>query len=120
MAGHKIVTNLDATAAFQLARKVARDLDFRITRRDDLSFSAEKGNLGLSIFVGAFVAYCNFQITVEERRDESAIFIERNSPWWTGVIGVSRVKSRVKDLAAAIADAIEDEGGKVLDEKEIK
>jgi hypothetical protein len=119
MAGHIIVTNLEEKTALKLARDVARDLDFNVERTDEFTFNASKGNLALSIFVGAFVAYCNFTIEINRAKYEGEveIVINRNSPWWTGVIGVNRVKSRAKELAEEIADAIEKEGGKVLSEK---
>jgi phytoene dehydrogenase-like protein len=119
MAGHKITTDLELEAAFKLVRRVARDLDFRVDPgEDEYSLTAQKGNFALSIVVGALVAYCYFQISVEERKGRTAIFLERNSPWWTGMIGVGRVKGQAKKLAEAIAEAIEDKGGRVLDEKE--
>jgi hypothetical protein len=35
-------------------------------------------------------------------------------PWWTGLIGVNRVKNQAKTLADAIEEAIRDAGGEVL------
>src|SRR5262245_21716382 len=119
MAGFKIVTDLDEDTAFKIARRAARDLDFSVKTVETMVFRTSKGNLALSIFAGAFVAYCDFVISVEENRNSTTIFLERNSPWWTGVIGVNRVKNRAKELAEAIADAIEDARGRVLKEKEI-
>ncbi len=118
MAGYKLRTDLSAKTAYNIARKVARDLDFSLTKQGDNAFSVEKGNFPLSIFLGAFVAYCHFQVDIEEYDDSTDIIIERNSPWWTGWIGVKRVQARAKELADCIADAIEDEGGKILKARE--
>ena len=48
------------------------------------------------------------------------MFLKRNSPWWTGAIGVSRVSTRAKKLAEAIAEALDEAGGKVRNEKPFK
>jgi hypothetical protein len=74
----------------------------------------------LSIFVGAFVAYCDFEIEIEEGRHEEDvdIVINRNSPWWTGIIGIGRVKSRARELAEAIGDGIHRKGYRVRRERE--
>ena len=118
MAGHLLVTDLPAEKAYRLARRVAADLQYEVQPFDDHAFTAQKGSLAASIFVGAFIAYCNFKIYVDERRADTEIRIERNSPWWTGIIGVNRVKTRVKELANALADRIEDEGSRVLKERD--
>ena len=118
MPGFKIWTNLSPEKTFRLARRAAEDLGFTVRSRDQGAFSAGKGSFALSLFVGAFVAYCDFQVYVDDYENETEIRIERNAPWWTGFIGVSRVKTRAQELATAIADDIEDEGGKVLKEKE--
>jgi hypothetical protein len=118
MAGFKIWTDLDADKTYRLCRRVAEKLEFTVRPIDDLAFAAQKGNLAVSILVGAIIAYCDFEVFIEDLGDETEIRIERNTPWWTGLIGVRRVKSRAKDLADAIADRIEDEDGRVLKEKE--
>lgn len=115
MPGFSIRTDLDAEAAFKTARRTAKDLGFTVRTTDDWEFSAQKGNLMASLFLGAFIAYCDFHVFVEEdRKGEVDISIERNSPWWTGVIGVNRVSNAAKALADAIDDAILADGGKVL------
>ena len=115
MAGFSILTDMDADTALKTAKRVAKDLGFATERIDDWELSATKGNLLLSIFVGAFVAYCDFHVYVEEDRDGTVeISIERNAPWWTGVIGVGRVKNKAKELADAIENAILDKGSDVL------
>ena len=122
MAGFKIVTNLKADEAFKLARRAAKDRGFTVQRtEDDLGFSAAKGNLILSIFLGAIIAYCNFQVLVDEFDDgTSDVIIERNKPWWTGWLGLNRVKNAAKQLVETIADYIHENGGEVLSQKEIK
>ena len=117
MPGHKIWTNLPADKTYRLAKRAAEDLGFSVWSRGDGVFAAGKGNLAVSILVGAFVAYCNFMIWVDEVGDETEIRLDRNTPWWTGLIGVNRVKNKAKELANAIADEIEDGGGRVLQEK---
>ena len=72
------------------------------------------------IFLGAFVLYCTFEVEIQDSRYEGEvdIIINRNIPWWTGLIGLRRVKTRAKELATAIADAIKQDGNQVLKKKE--
>lgn len=120
MAGHIIVTNLSEKAAEKLARAVARDLEFNVERDDDFTFTAGKGNLFMSLLLGAFIAYCKFEVEIAPGKydGEVEIVINRNSPWWTGMIGINRVKKRAKELADAIADAVEEDGGEVIKVKD--
>jgi hypothetical protein len=118
MAAITLVTDLEPDEAVDTVRAVARDLGFEVFREDDWELRAQKGSLAASIFLGAFVLYCNFQIYIEEKRGDIAITIVRNSPWWTGLIGISRVKSMFKKLADLIEDDIEDQGGRVFSRKE--
>jgi hypothetical protein len=85
MPGIMIATDLEAKEALKAVKNVAKDLDFAVARVDDLELSVTKGSLAASIFLGAFIAYCDFRVFIEERRDRVRIVIERNSPWWTGV-----------------------------------
>lgn len=115
MAGYSILTDLDAEAALKTATKTAKKLGFSTARNGDWEFTATKGNLMASIFVGAFIAYCDFHVFVEEdKKGRVEISIERNSPWWTGAIGVHRVNNRAKELADAIEEAILNSGADVL------
>jgi hypothetical protein len=115
MAGFSIRTGVDAETAFKTARRAAKDLGFTVRNVGDWEFVAQKGNLIASIFVGAFVAYCDFHVFVEENKKGAVeISIQRNTPWWTGAIGVHRVNNAAEALADGIDDAIEADGGKVL------
>src|SRR5262245_32388106 len=121
MAGISIVTTLDAEEAVKTVSKVAKRLQFSVHRVEDWELVVQKGSLGLSIFLGAFIAYCYFHVYIEEdRRNTIAITIERNSPWWTGLIGVSRTKSWCKTHADEIEDAIENKGGEVVKREEVR
>lgn len=120
MAGITIVTNLQAEEAVKIVTKVAKRNSFKVYRVEDWELIVQKGNLPLSIFLGAFIAYCYFRVLIEEdRSDTIAITIERNSPWWTGVIGVSRVKSWAATLADEIERAIESKGGEVVSRENV-
>lgn len=118
MAGITIVTDLDPKDALRTVRSAAKELGFKVYRVDDWELQIQKGNLFASIFLGAFIAYCNFQVFIEESRNKLKIVIERNTPWWTGLIGVSRVKGQAKSLADMVEDDIEDGGGKIYARKD--
>jgi hypothetical protein len=115
MPGIFLVTNMDAAGAAATVRKAARRLDFEVEEHEDGEMQLTKGSMAASIFLGAFIAYCNFHVSVRRKRDDTVeITIDRNSPWWTGVIGVNRVKSRAKELADEIEDTLRDERANVL------
>src|SRR5262245_47979675 len=115
MAGFMIRTDMDADDALKTARKAARNSGFATERVNEWELSATKGNLLASIFLGAFIAYCDFRLFVEEGKKKSIeINLERNAPWWTGLNGVNRVKNQAKALADAIEETIRDAGGEVL------
>jgi len=118
MAGFKIWTDLDPDRTYRLCRDVAEQLDYAVRPLGDRAFSAQKGSLAATILVGLLAPYCDFQVFVEDLKGETEVRIERNSLWWTGLIGANRVKNRARELATASADRIKEEGGKVLREKE--
>jgi len=116
MAGFSIRTNLSADTALTTVRRIARDLGFNVRIISDRELSVRKGNLLASIGLGgAFIAYCNFRLFIEPNAESSVeISVEKNSPWWTGTTGVSRVHKQAEALADAIEKAIVVDGGKVL------
>lgn len=120
MSGFRIITDLDVERVDKIARRTAKDQGFRVKRLDDDALSVCKGNLFVSILAGAVVAYCNFEIVLDEsKKGDTKLTLERNKPWWTGLIGLSRVKKAAKALVDAIAQEIEDAGGEIMSKKEI-
>ena len=120
MAGTIITTELTRKQALKIARKVARDCDYALESLSKCSFRAKQGSLTASIFLGAFIAYCNFELEIQDSRYEGEvdIVLNRNSPWWTGLIGVGRVKNRSRELASAIARSIHRGGNRVINKRE--
>jgi hypothetical protein len=120
MAGFLLLTDMEPKQVRKTIVRVGRRLGFSVDEEDDWDLRLQQGNLALSILLGAFIAYCNFRVSINEGRKEGTveIEIERNSPWWTGFIGVGRVKKRAKELADELGDEIEDQGFKILKEGE--
>lgn len=107
MAGHAYVTTTNPETLEQAAINVAGSMGFGVKPVGPGALAVTKGSLVASIFVGAFVAYCEFRVNVSVAPDgTSHLVLERNSPWWTGVIGVSRVKKRARELADAIGNEL--------------
>jgi len=105
--GNHLVTNAPAQHVLGVTQHAAGALGFRTHPTSPWSFSAQKGNLAVSILFGAFIAYCNFNVYVSQSPDgNTAVSIVRNSPWWTGVIGVRRVRRRADELGNAIAGTL--------------
>ncbi|MBX9678570.1 MAG: hypothetical protein K2X38_07380 [Gemmataceae bacterium] len=119
MAGVKFVADMSPEDLHQAARHVAKETGFAVHASGGLAFEAKKGNFTLSIVAGALVAYCDFKIVVEPYDDDGAeLILTRNTPWWTGAIGLSRTKSWAKTLADNIKKEVERSGFQVLKEKE--
>ncbi|MEZ6235745.1 MAG: hypothetical protein R3B68_16300, partial [Phycisphaerales bacterium] len=87
--------------------EAAHSLGFKMHPTSDWSFQAGKGNLAGSIFVGCFIAYCDFGVSISTVPDgNTAVTIGRNVPWWTGVIGVKRVQGKCDELGNALGQAL--------------
>jgi hypothetical protein len=120
MAGWKLEVDLGQSKVFKIAKRVAKEEGFHVVEVDDYHFEAKRGSLPLSIIAGALVAYCDFKIEVEAYDDATDLVLTRNTPWWTGVLGVSRVKNWAKHLVDEIAKEVEEEEGAILDKQEVK
>ena len=119
MPGIRILTDLEGKAALKAVSRVAKRLSFSVYRVEDWELVVQKGSLVASVFLGAFIAYCDFRVCITSaRNDRVEIEIQRNSPWWTGFIGVNRVKSWAKSLADAIEDEVEDLGSRLYGRKD--
>ena len=80
---------------------------FTVTPVDPWTLKAQKGNMAMSIFLGAFIAYCDFTGRISTAPDGSIqLAIERNKPWWTGLIGVNRVKNACNSLGDDVQRAL--------------
>jgi hypothetical protein len=119
MPGRIIVTDMKANLSRKLMLRVARNMGFSVTELDAWEYQLRRGSFGWSLFLGAVIAYCNFRVNFGQGDDHQVeISIERNSPWWTGMLGINQVKSWCKRFAEALAEAIEDEGGEILEENQ--
>jgi hypothetical protein len=115
MAGFTVVTNMAGDAALSLAGRVAEQMGYSVARSGDWELKVQKGSFTLSILLGAFIAYCDFCFRVEGNPDRTVtLVLERNTPWWTGVIGVSRIKSRAQELMTEVERAIAGAGAQIL------
>ncbi|MHC4839842.1 MAG: hypothetical protein ACYTDT_02635 [Planctomycetota bacterium] len=107
MAGHAYITNGDPNVLREIVCAMSPASGFSVEEVGPFQFKVRKGNLAASIFVGAFIAYCDFDVSVTAHADGTQhLVIQRNSPWWTGVIGVNRVKKAASALADAFGNEI--------------
>jgi hypothetical protein len=119
MAGSSIVTDMDRETAVRLVGTVARDEGFSVERVEDDELKVGQGNLIASIFLGAFIAYCDFKVVFHpEPGNRVEIEMNRNNPWWTGIIGIGRVKNIFKKLVDAIEEEIEAAGGRIINSED--
>lgn len=115
MAGVRLTIRGTPEAVIESAARTAQGLGFEVLPSSPRSLAIRRGNLLLSIFLGAFVAYCDFLATAESQPDGTTrLSLQRNTPWWTGVIGVSRVKKKARELADTISRNITAEGMALL------
>jgi hypothetical protein len=82
---------------------------------NDRELSVRKGSFTASVLVGPLLAYCDFRVSVESRRDGTVeILLERNNPWWAGIIARNRIASRAKELNDEKEKDVIDRQGKIL------
>jgi hypothetical protein len=113
--GNHLVTNAPAQHVLGLTQHMAQQLGFKLRPTSPWSYGAQKGSLAVSILFGAFIAYCNFNVYVNQMPDgNTGVSIIRNKPWWTGVIGVKRVKNRADELGNAIGGALTQQSFAIL------
>ena len=121
MAGHQFSVNLPVKTVAKVTKEVAGESQFRVDETDLFNFHLLKGNFAVSLLAGAFIAYCDFAVELEDDEEGGTMFtLHRNTPWWTGLIGVSRVKTAAKKLADEIAEELEDSGGIVIHQEDFK
>ena len=121
MAGHQFSVNLPAKAVAKTAKEVAESLKFRVDETDLFNFRLKKGNFAVSLIAGAFIVYCDFTVELEEDEvGNTTCIMVRNVPWWTGLIGINRVKNAAKSLVEDIADELQESGAIVRNREEFK
>lgn len=104
MAGFDFVIQGTEAEALEAVRTAAQAEQFEVVQEADGRFAAKKGSLPMSIFLGAFIAYCDFKFTTAPAGSGLVkLGMQRNNPWWTGLIGINRVKN----AATRYADGIE-------------
>jgi hypothetical protein len=107
MPGHAYITYGDPNVLKEVAIHVAGGMGYGVEQTGPWSMQAKQGSLAASIFVGAFIAYCDFNVSVVAQPDGTQhLVLERNTPWWTGLIGVKRVKNRAAELADAYGNEL--------------
>ena len=107
MAGHAYITAGDPDLLKDVAIHVAGGMGYGVEDMGPGSLKISQGSFAASIFLGAFIAYCDFQVQILVPGDgTSHLVLERNNPWWTGVIGVNRVKKRARELADAYGNEL--------------
>jgi hypothetical protein len=120
MAGIKLVIDLEPDRALPLAWRAAEDLGFALTPIQDGTFQASKGYAILSVLVGPLAPHCRFQISARRYEDGTTdLVIERNGAMTSGAIGARRIKGEADALMDKIAAALEANGGKVRERREI-
>lgn len=119
MSGIRIAVQTTPELLLTHAGQAAESLAFTVGSAGPQTLQLRKGSLGLSIFLGAFIAYCDFRATVQVLGNGlSQLTLERNKPWWTGVIGVSRVKGKAAELVDVLQRGLASQGLNVAGREE--
>jgi hypothetical protein len=123
MAGYKVLTDLAADKCLKTAWRTAQDQGFSLSglEPDGQHFIARKGNWLLNLLGGnLFTPFCQFKISAVPYDNGTEVVVEREQRALvsTGAIGAMRIQRQGSDLIDAIAAALQQEGGKVLDKKE--
>lgn len=107
MPGHAYITHGDPNMLRDVAMHVAGAMGYGVEPQGAYRMKVCQGSLAASIFVGAFVAYCDFTVDISTSADNTVhLVLNRNVPWWTGFIGVGRVKNKARELADAYGNEL--------------
>jgi len=115
MAGLSITVNLSVEECLNVVGNSARKLNYTVIFLGERELAIRKGSLLGTLLVGAVAPQCDFRVSVEERPSCRDILIRINRPWWSGLVGMQRVRARAKELADTITAAIRDRGGSILE-----
>jgi hypothetical protein len=123
MPGFKVLTDLPPEKCVKTTWRAAQDIGFTLSglEPDGRHFLARKGNWLLNHFFGnLFTPYCQFKISAEVYDNGTEVVVEREqaATVTTGKLGAWRVHRQAEELTDAIAAALQNEGGKVLERKE--
>ncbi|MBZ0135836.1 MAG: hypothetical protein K8I27_05645 [Planctomycetes bacterium] len=115
MPGHAYITHGDPNVLRDVAIQVAGGLGYGVEPQGAWRLKVSQGSLAASLFLGAFIAYCDFTVDVVSHADGTYhLLLHRNNPWWTGWIGMNRVKNRAIQLADAYGNELMRAGVPVL------
>ena len=59
-------TTAPTETILDVAYREAHNLGFDVAQTDDLRLDARRGNIALSVLLGAFVGYCDFRLEIRE------------------------------------------------------
>ena len=107
MAGFDFVIHGTADLAFAAVRAAAQAEHYEVSEDEDGGLRARKGNFASSLVLGAFFPVYELEFEVQAEGPNVRLTMTRNHPWWTGMIGISRVKK----AAVRFADAIQHSAG---------
>jgi hypothetical protein len=102
------------STVIRIVRETAANSGFRVSYLGPGEIILEKGSFLLSIFIGALAPYLHFRVRVTPSPDAYHISFERNTPWWTGILGVMSCRSQFQTLTTAVASAVYFHGGQVV------
>jgi hypothetical protein len=120
MAGIKLVIDMEPEKSLKLAWRVAQDMAFELTPIKDLAFQASKGHFLWSMLAGAAAPHCKFNFSAHRYDDGTTdVMLERNGALTSGLLGLRRIKTEADALMQKLAEAIQQNGGKVIERKEI-
>ena len=120
MAGIKLIVDIEPDKGLQLAWRVAQDMGFTLTPVQDGAFHASKGHFLWSMLAGAAAPNCKFKLSAQRYPDGSTdLVLERNGALTSGLLGLRKIKAEADALMQKVAEAIQQDGGKVVERKEI-
>ncbi len=119
MAGIKLVIDTESDTALQVAWRAAQDLGFRLTPIRDGAFEASKGRAIWSLVAGAAAPHCAFTLSAKRYGDATDLRLDLHVGWTAGLIGKRRIWAEADALMQKVAEAVQQQGGKVIERKEI-
>jgi len=111
-----LTANLKPEQTIRIVASAARQLGYSVGFTGDWELTLKKGGLLSNLLAGPLAPPRDFRVVVRERSDKTVeVSISLNKPWWSGMVGLRRLRSQAQALADAVESAIRESGGKILE-----
>jgi hypothetical protein len=114
MAEISIVVNRDAQDVLRQIAGIARKAGYQVAFVADGELSVRRGSPLGNLLAGPLLPICDFRIQAHGEAGGTAIELDINKSWWTGIVGLKQARGRAKELAQKVESELREGGAKIL------